>query len=110
MHVENIFCDAYINNLVAIVKYDKEQIETGHNGSRHSNILLEKLIIIVIYRIIYSKPKFLRLLTLNVNFLLYLPPIGFAAARIDVRAFREAWILAFASVIVCCSIASCIAT
>ena len=36
----------------------------------------------------------------------YLPLTGFAAARIDVRAFRVAWIPAFAIEIVYYSIAS----
>jgi hypothetical protein len=40
----------------------------------------------------------------------YLPLNGFAAARIDVLAFKVAWIPAFAIEIVCYSIASWIAT
>jgi hypothetical protein len=36
--------------------------------------------------------------------------VGFAAANIEVRAFKVACIPAFVMLIVCCSIASCIAT
>ena len=36
----------------------------------------------------------------------YLPRLGFAAARMEVRAFRVAWIPALAIEIVYCSIAS----
>ncbi|KAH3667549.1 hypothetical protein OGATHE_003072 [Ogataea polymorpha] len=41
---------------------------------------------------------------------LYLPPIGLAAARIEVLAFNVAWIPALVMEIVCCSIASWMAT
>ena len=40
----------------------------------------------------------------------YLPCLGFAAARIAVRALRLAWMPALVMDIVCCSIASWIAT
>jgi ABC-type tungstate transport system substrate-binding protein len=36
--------------------------------------------------------------------------VGFAAANIEVRAFKVACIPAFVMLMVCCSIASCIAT
>ncbi len=42
--------------------------------------------------------------------LLYLPKIGLAAAKILVLAWRVAWIPALAKEIVCCYIASWIAT
>ena len=38
------------------------------------------------------------------------PPSGLAAARIEARALRVAWIPALAMEMVCCSIASCMAT
>ena len=41
---------------------------------------------------------------------LYRPPMGLAAARIDVRAFKVAWMPALAIEMVCCSMASWIAT
>lgn len=52
------------------------------------------------------------ILTLNLKVLVlsYLPNTGLAAARIDARAFRVAWIPALAIEIVYCSIASWIAT
>ena len=36
----------------------------------------------------------------------YRPNMGFAAARIDVRAFNVAWIPALVMEVVCCSMAS----
>lgn len=45
-------------------------------------------------------------LTLSGFDLSYLPPAGLAAARMDVRAFSDAWMPALAIEIVCCSIAS----
>ena len=47
---------------------------------------------------------------LSVVFRLYLPPTGFAAARMLVRAFRVAWMPALAMEMVCCSMASWMAT
>lgn len=43
------------------------------------------------------------MLRVTVSFLLYLEPIGFAAARIEVRAFSVVIIPAFAIETVCCS-------
>lgn len=89
MEIHNVLSDAKIRLLMAFIQYDKEQIKSRHDGGRHGNILLDKL-----------------KQTLSESFLSYLPWIGFAAAKILVRAFKVAWIPALVILIVCCSMAS----
>lgn len=72
-----------------IIPYDKNAIKPGQNRSLKINLIILKLVKIPI--LIWS---------------LYLPKMGFAAARTEVLLFRMVVIPALATLIVCCSMAS----